>query len=692
MAVRTIETRAVLSAEDKTGPAFAAVVQHMAKMEEAARRAQAGVKIATAAEGHAAQQRGASRVDERRLRQQVQIDRREEAAARREQVSHAREMSRYQHEVSHHGVGRYVAQGAATAVAAHSIVDVIKDSLKAGAGYQHEVTALQNAGRNAAEMEQITKAARDAVQQIPTSTYTENMRVINETTSAFGSLNHAIENLTFMQKGASVLQAASPAGAHVDAAELGNKMARFFEERGTAGNPELFRKEASALVQAMAFSGGKFNPAEALNFAQQAKSSLQNYDLRFLTRIAPSLIATQGGQRAGTSANAFTSVIMGKANDAKQAAEWQKYGLLDATQTINKSGKVVAWRAGAVKDTDLALRDPLEWAEKVALPAMMAKGVKVDDRLELAKVLGTMFRNQNSNVFANEIMQLAQRLRLHKDEAMQNQVGTLDEQYARNLGQDPTIAVTALKAALEDLITAVSAPVMGSAAAGLTTFANGIQAVANALKDHPILAVTTGTALAGGALAGSGYMAYQIANGFGLGASATALEGSAMALDVAAARLGAAGTLSSAEHAAERYIGGAAAAEGAGSTALRMGGKAAGLLGLGAGGTAALLATSALVFEYGTAYALGKYKDAHPDQFYAHAGGREGYYRTHPEDRPDAIPAAGHYEGGTYGRGGWHGRQWTFDKQFDRQTTPYEGKDDNLGRAFPASRDVIGAA
>ncbi len=144
-------------------------------------------------------------------------------------------------------------------------------------------------------------------------------------------------------------------------------------------------------MRAMVFSGGKFNPDQFLGFAQQAKSSLQNYDLRFLTRIAPSLIGTQGGDRAGTAANAFTGTVMGKANDAKQAAEWMKYGLLDPGQTITKSGKTVAWRAGAVKNTNLALSDPLRWAEEVALPAMKAKGVNVDDRMELTKVLGTMF-------------------------------------------------------------------------------------------------------------------------------------------------------------------------------------------------------------------------------------------------------------------------------------------------------------
>ena len=445
MAARTIQTKAIISAEDKTGSAFSSVVQKLAKMQSAAKAAKVQIGATDRAAAHAS----------------------------RMAVSHAREEAKYRQEIQHHGIRRYVAQTAATTVAAHSIVEVIRDSYKAGASYQHEVTAIKNAGfeKNITE---ITAAARDTVKAIPTSTYTENLRVINETTSAFGSLNHAIENLPFMSKSASVLQSAMPAGQHVDAAELGNKMARVFEERGTAGNPELFREEASEVMRAMVFSGGKFNPDEALNFAQQAKSSLQNYDLRFLSRIAPSLIGTQGGQRAGTAANAFASVIMGKANDKKRAEAWEKYGLIDPKQVISKAGHAVSWTAGAVYGTDLALRDPLRYMEEVQLPKLKEHGVDIDNQIELAKVFGTLDRNQNSNVFAKELGQLKQRQRLHKDEGLINQAGTLDDIYSRNLSQDPTVAMTAFSASLENFSTVLSKAAMPSIASGLTSLATGI--------------------------------------------------------------------------------------------------------------------------------------------------------------------------------------------------------------------------
>ena len=607
MTARTIETKAIISAEDKSGQGFASFLRNLHNAEKATKDAHLAIS-------------GSDRAAAR-----------EAAMARRAELAHAREVVKVQREIEHHGVRKYVAQTAATAVAAHSVIDVIKDSVKAGASYQHEITAIANAGFKD-HLAEISKAARDTAQQIPTSTYTDNLKVINETTSAFGSLHHAIENLPFMQKSASVLQAAMPEGSHVDAGELGNKMARAFEERGTAGNSEVFKKEASEVMRAMAFSGGKFNPNEFLNFAQQAKSSLQNYDLQFLSRVAPSIIGTTGGERAGTAANAFTSVIMGKANDAKQAEEWAKYGLLDKSQAIMKKGKITSWRAGAVTETDLALRNPLEWAEKVALPAMKAKGVNVDDRMSLVKVLGTMFRNQNSNMFANEIMQPQQRSRLHKDAGLIDNAGTLDEIYSRNLKEDPTVAIKALAASLENLVTTVSAPAMSTVAGALTSFASGIQAVSGALKDHPLLAMATGGTLAGGALAGSGYAAYSLANGFGLSASATALDESAVALSGAAARLGAAGGLSSAEHAADHWLGGGAAGT-AGELA-----KKGGIFGLGTLGSAGLLTAGGLAFAGGMMWGADAYKKANPDEFHAHAWGAYGH-RSVPHAGMHMTPA-----------------------------------------------------
>lgn len=470
--------------------------------------------------------------------------------------------------IRHHGIVGTAAAGAAGYASAHGVLHGIGHAVRAGANLQHERVALANAGRTPEEMRQIEEASRATTAVVPTATFEENLKVANETTGAFGSLEHALEHLTFMQKAASVVHAAAGDKITDDAGEMGNKMARFAEERGTAGDGHVFEHEAEKLVRAMVFTRGNFNPQEMLNFAQQAKSSLQGYNERFLTGIMPSIVSTMGGDRAGTAANSFNGVIDGKVNDKKQAEEWLKLGLLDKKQAIMKAGHAMGWRTGAIKDTGLAHADPLQWMEDVVLPALRekggldGKGIDTDDKEALKQALATLFRNQNANFFANELSQKNMRGRLHKDEHLMGQVGTMDDIYKRNLNKDAKVAITALSASLDNLMTTATAPGMPLAAKSIKNLAVGLNAISNAAADHPVAASIAGGAAAAGALAGAGALSYGIMNGFGLGASAVALDGAAAALTSAAVAQG--GTAAG---------GAAAAAAGAAGGAVKGGSK-----------------------------------------------------------------------------------------------------------------------
>ena len=260
---------------------------------------------------------------------------------REERLAHQR-----QHMAEHHGAVNYALTGAAMAVSAHSIAHVGKEAWEQGSELQHERMQLRNAGRTPEEMREIEAASRGVMANVPTSGMVENLKVIAETTSAFGSVGHAIDHLGFMMKAMSVLKTAG--GDHIqgDAGTVGRYFAKTFEERMT--KPEDFEKEAAAMIPAMVASGGTFNPQELYGFAQQAKSALPNYDIRFLSKIVPSIVGAMGGDRAGTAANAFNSIIMGKVNDKKQAEAWQRFGLLstDPKQVIMKAGHTVGWNAG----------------------------------------------------------------------------------------------------------------------------------------------------------------------------------------------------------------------------------------------------------------------------------------------------------------------------------------------------------
>ncbi len=466
-----------------------------------------------------------------------------------------------------HGFANYALTSAAMAVSAHEIASVIGEGWREGAELQHVRMGLQNAGRTPEEMREIEAAGRKTISEQPTANFTETMKVIAETTQAFGSVHHAIDNLPFMMKTMSVLKAAGGEHIHGSVGDVGRALAKTFEERQT--RPEDFEKEASAMIPAMVASGGTFNPEQLYAFAQQAKSALPSLSMRFLSRIAPSLIGAQGGDRAGTALNAFENVVSGKANDKKQAQEWLSLGLLDPKQVIMKNGQATSWKSGAVKDTFLAMTDPLAWSEKYLIPALQKQGVDTNNREAVKQILDTMFRNQNANMFASEVTQAASRARLHKDEDLINKTGDLDTIYKNGLGEF-NVAAGALGESLKTLGAAATAPLMHRTAEALSWLAGELNQVSAFALRHPTIAGTAGVGAAAGALGAAGWLGKMLFDGFGLKGSAAALTGSAGAIDAAAARLGAGGgfggggggaagrAASAAENAAEGAGGGAA--------------------------------------------------------------------------------------------------------------------------------------
>ena len=313
------------------------------------------------------------------------------------------------------GLGHTLRNGVLAYTGAHAVMHAGKYSIEQGAETAHELAAIQSAHQpTPEEMTEIKKTALEGAKAVPTSTYADNLKVINETISAFGNVQHALDHLNFNQRTASVVHAAAGDKIHENAGEMGQAFARFGEMRGSAMDPERYEKESAGLAKSMIFTRGNFNPQEMLNFGAQAHAALKTYDEDFLTKTAPILAAERGGERAGTGASAFRNLILGKARDAKQAQAWMDAGLLDPTKvTRNNAGAVIGWTAGAVKNTDLALTNPLKWAEQVQNPALAhplkGQGINVDDQMELTKALGTMYRNQMANQFAEDMSQLQSR-------------------------------------------------------------------------------------------------------------------------------------------------------------------------------------------------------------------------------------------------------------------------------------------
>lgn len=384
--------------------------------------------------------------------------------------------------------------------AAGGLMFSAKAAIGDSAHLAHELQMLRNAGRTTKEVASAMAAANRTISSLPTTTLLDNLKVINETTGAFGNFQHAVDNLEFNQKVGSMLQ--NMLGDKVgDPGEMFNSLVRGMEMRGAANDPRRYQREVSQLYRAMIFTRGNVNPGEFLTYSQTANPYTKGMSERYLTKIAPSLIQEFGGDRAGTMQNTFTGTILGKAKNKISTQAWIKLGLLDPKQVIYNKVGPVGFMPGAMKGTNLALQDPLAWSEKVLIPALKAHGFKTNDQLSLAKALMPLFRDRNANRLANVLTYDQDRARLHKDERLINQVPTLDQAQQDTLRRDPLMGLQAVKASLTNMLSTMFGTAKGDnpVAVALVHIANGINMVAQAFQAHPMLAKGVGALLLGSA-------------------------------------------------------------------------------------------------------------------------------------------------------------------------------------------------
>lgn len=406
----------------------------------------------------------------------------------------------------------------AAMAAAGGLTMGLKGIFGGGNDYGHEIAMLRIAGRSSGEVARAIAQANKTMRDIPTSTLTDNLKVIRETTGAYGDFAHALENLDFNQKLGYMMS--NTLG--IDPGEASRNLVsgiQALEIRGTAMDARKYQREMGELFKAMSFFAGKegaFDASQLKAFTQTGNIPIKGYGERFMTRILPSLITELGGgDVTGTQASAFRNQIMGRVplGGKKLTEEWVRLGLVPASAigagTLTKNG----WSPGAVKGHALAMSDPFAWMEKVMLPAMTAKGINVNDPNAVILQMSKMFGRETAVRFATMLSDPRQRSRLHKDEGMIGKALPLDKSFELMMATDPNAAIAKTMASISNLETIIGKAVTPELIAGLGNLAKGINAVAAVFEAHPILAKAAVTLMGFGAAAAT-LRIFEISLGF----------------------------------------------------------------------------------------------------------------------------------------------------------------------------------
>ena len=285
-------------------------------------------------------------------------------------------------------------------------------------------------------------------------------------------------------------------------------------------DPKEYTTFLDNFIKSWQVTGRDVDAGDLAQGVKYSRSGSKVFSQDFMSRWLPLIMAQSGGSDAGNQLRAmFDQFVVGRA-PKNALAKQEEYGLKD------KDGKLIG--------VDEFVQNPVEWANKYLLSALEKKGIDTSDNTEVARVIGEL---TNNRVSSSALVDFITSYRSYK-----RQMGNTE----KSMGLDAADEVDALslssafegmKTSLQNLAAAV-VPAQ-AIAAGLNWIADGVNALTqNIATDDPL----TKGLLAGGAVAGGGFLAYKGITGMAaLVTAGPALMTSAGMLDAAAVRLGAAG-------------------------------------------------------------------------------------------------------------------------------------------------------
>jgi hypothetical protein len=367
----------------------------------------------------------------------------------------------------------------------------IKGIFGEGAEYQHQIVMMRMMGRTTREVADSIAAANKTIRDVPTSTLNDSLKILNETTLAFGGLGRAMDNLQFNSKMSALLKAQF--GEEAGGPDAFNKIARLIEMRGGKVSSATYQNVANSLFKAMTVSGGKITADEWFGFAQQALPSLRSYSADYLGSVVPSLIQEYGGERAGTMSSAMTMQLMGRTpiGGMRIVRAWQKYHLLKpGTGGTGGKGGRAGWNPEDVVGLNLALSNPLAYIEQIQIPRLLAAGVNLNDPKQALIAASQLWGRQTAVRLASTLYDPKQRARIHADMAMFAKAQGVDKAYSQALYNDPKMAGMAAAASLKNMETMLGKSVFSNPAVikAIISMANGFNRLAGVFDRHPAFA------------------------------------------------------------------------------------------------------------------------------------------------------------------------------------------------------------
>jgi hypothetical protein len=458
MAVKTIETKAIISAQDKTGATFSEVALKLKKMEGAAKSAQKGLAAAT-------------RMGE-------------SAASISSKATMAAGAA-----LSSSGLATYAA-GAATALASGAAAHAM---IEAGSKRIHEALRMSASGMSMREIQDATLESAKLAKSFPSIDQTTIMHMLRNARSIVGGFGEAVNIMEPLLKLRVIAQMARPGA---DVTEDFDQLVKGLEIKGVTQNPKEFREYMENIAKGLNAFGDTLKPYQYYEMFKYGRQATPGLSMDYMLGVAPAIAQEMGGSSFGKASSAFNEAIVGNVMKHSALKDFASLGLIHKDDLLmTKTGEAKGLKPGAhVQGWRLAQSNPYEWIKQYLLPALAKAGVT--NKEDILARIGALFQNQQAAQLVDILA--AQQQRIDKDIANKNAAqGTSAAGVFQS--RDPSLAWKGLKNAGEGLAAQMGeslgkalAPQMNALAQAIAGYTAKITATSQERERHPGQQTTSG--------------------------------------------------------------------------------------------------------------------------------------------------------------------------------------------------------
>jgi len=407
-----------------------------------------------------------------------------------------KEADRFQKKLE--GIKRIAIIGAGIGGAGFLGLGMISKALKPAEEYAHQLNIMNMAGLKHQEIAQAISTAWKTTNTVITSTAVGNLKTFMDLRNIFGKSDEAIKYLPELARIQGVLGASSNGSISQNSENLVYSLAKALDIRGAVNSSAQFNAQAEMMAKVIMATQGRVLPQDYQMLFKYGRQGVPGLSNRFLYEELPTLMQQMKGTGGGGSSGGFGTSIAAfykffvQGIMTKAALQGMiGLGLIDSHAGLKTSTRGTQLMQGEhVRQVGLAQSDPFQYVQSVLLPAIRKKYGDNLTKNQLSLAIGDAMRGASVTAIFGVLQYALKAQQIYRDQGLIQRARNPMEAYRMAISNDPNTIKTAFSAQWENFKTAFTVGALPIIMSGMITLTHGLNILALALKNHPMLAKT----------------------------------------------------------------------------------------------------------------------------------------------------------------------------------------------------------